>query len=105
MCFIDRDKRDALLSRKCKHCIRQQPLRRYVDDFIATFRCKLQGLSNLIFCEGAVDISCVDTGGVQHLDLITHEGNERGNDDRDTRKHECRYLIAEGFAAACREDA
>ena len=43
----------------------------------------------------------MNTIGFKSIDLVFHQGDERGDDDSDAFAEQCGELVAERFAASC----
>ena len=85
--------------------IDNQPFRRHIDDFIGSAGGKVQHFTVLVLRQRAVDIGRPDSGLGQSVHLILHEGNQRGDDQRDPGLHQRRHLIADRLPGAGRHDA
>ncbi len=82
-----------------------QTLRGHIDDLIPAAHGVLHGSLNLSLRQGAVDIGSMHSRLVQGLDLILHQGNQRGNHHRNARQHQRWDLVADGFSRSSRHDA
>ena len=105
MRLVDREQRDLQLLRERAEAVGQQPLRRDVEDLVSAEARVAVGLAQLLDGHGAVDAAGRDAGVLQGHDLILHERDERGDDQRDPRQQQRRKLIAEALSAARRHDA
>ena len=63
-----------------------------------------EAIGNLRRRERAVDERGRQAARGQRVDLVLHERDERRDHHRQLREHERRYLVAERFAAAGRQD-
>ena len=59
----------------------------------------------LIQAEGAVDEARRNPAAHQGVYLILHQRNKRRNDESDSRKEQCRQLVAQRFATAGGHDS
>ena len=78
----------------------QEPLRGHIDDFIHPLPGVVQGLLILPGRQGTVEIRAPDAGLHQSVDLVPHEGDERGDYQGNSREQDAGNLEADGFPRA-----
>ena len=84
---------------------RLQPFRGHVDQLVGTGPGLVQGGVEFPSGQGTVDVSGLDPGGFQSLDLVLHQGDQGRNYQGDPGEQQGGDLVAQGFAGAGGHDA
>ena len=100
MGFVDREKRHMHARNGIYKPWAAKTFRRDVQQVVVARPACLQTLLLLARRQRAVDVRGGDALGLQGVDLILHQGDERRNDQRAALPEHRRQLVAEGFAAA-----
>ena len=103
--FVDRQKLNRCGSDGVQKPRVSQPLRSDIHHRILS-RCDLiEPFRLLLVRKGTVDQGRRDSPTFEPVDLIFHQGNQRGDDDRHSRTDQTRELIAKAFSAPGGHDA
>ena len=81
-----------------------EPFGGEVEELVVAVGGVVQGQLDILPVHAGVDRNGADPALGQVLDLVFHQGDERGDDERDSLFHQGGNLEADGFSAAGRKD-
>lgn len=101
VCLIDRDERDLDIGYRTKKCLGIEALGSDVEEFDRSFAfgiwtCEIT--KDVLLCSGingGIDALCAKPKRIKLVDLILHQRDEWGDDDRHSRSCDPRKLIRE----------
>ena len=99
------EKRHGNVRNKRQKALVFQPLGRNIQKLILLLRGFRVRFAQLLERQGAIEERRRNTRLRERRDLILHERDERGDDDREPRQHERGNLIADRLSAARRRHA
>ena len=102
--LVDGDHRDGLLVDDVLEVARAEALRCDVDELVASLGDGREARVGFGEGERAVDVGRGDALLGERVDLVLHQGDQRRDDERESREDQRGDLEADGFACACRHD-
>ena len=105
MCLVHREHGDRRPARKIQKCGGGQPFGRDIQQAARTGLGGIQGVGHFRGRHGGIDAGRGYARLGQRADLVLHQGDQRGNDQRQAVQQQGGYLIADRFAGAGRHDA
>ena len=102
MCFIDGQLRDVPVKRAFQKRLQHQSLRRDVEHPVLAPMQPAPARLCLVPVQGGIQVGRRDPAGLQRIDLIFHERNERRNYNGQPLAHQRRQLKTKRLAAAGR---
>ena len=102
MCFIDRDLGNVPVERALQKRFKHQPLRRDVQHAVVSAMQPAPACNRFLSLQRGIQKRCRNPAGLQRIDLIFHQRNQRRHDNRKPIAHQSGQLKTERLAATGR---
>ena len=102
MRLVDGEERDPAARQELEAARRHQALRRDIDEIERALAHVALDLGGLGRRQRRIEVSRAHAGLAQRIDLILHQGDQRRDDNADTRPQQRGNLVAQRLAAARR---